>query len=118
MVAVGGGVSVATIGVAVGIGGSVGNGVSVGGGASVGATSVVVGNGVSVGNGEAVGVIVAVNSGRAVLVGVAVTRAEPIGLNEHPINANANRTIRPPTSRARYLIQELSSRIAVQPKPA
>lgn len=102
--AAGCGVSVGGSGVLVG-GASVGGGVSVGGsGVSVGGMGVPVGSGVLVGNGVVVGVMVLVNSGRAVLVGVGVIRDDPPRPRVQLANTSASRTIMQHRNRVRLLI--------------
>ena len=104
------GVSVGGSAVAVGsasVGASVGGaGVSVGGrGVSVGGTGVLVGSGVLVGVEEGVGVVVLVNSGRVVLVGVGVIRDELPPPSVQPASTSASsRTRIPDRNRVRLLV--------------
>jgi hypothetical protein len=96
-----GGASVGGAGVSLG-----GNSVSVGSGVSVGGMGVSVGSGVSVGGGLGVGVWVLVKTGRWVLVGVGVTRADPPRLKVQPNKIKANRATEIVNSRRRFFIEQ------------
>jgi hypothetical protein len=107
----GAGVSLGGSGVSVdaasvgGAGVSLGTGVSVGSGVSVGGIGVSVGAGVSVGGGLGVGVKVLVNTGRKVLVGVGVTRADSPRLRVQPNKIKANMATETVNNTRRFFIE-------------
>jgi hypothetical protein len=92
-----------------GTGESVGGLVSVGRGVSLAGRDVAVGRGVSVGKGVGTGVVVLVNRGRRVLVGVAVMRATPLLPMVHPSSSKDRRATTIAKAHSRLFIRIRSS---------